>query len=642
MTLLRQFMRRLAVLLAVVFLSAPLFAQPTSRTNSRMAFDASQGSIILFGGATPADSSKKRTELNDTWQWNGVRWVQRFPANSPSGRSAFVMVYDSLRERILIYGGTRGATALAETWAYKDGNWTNLEPASPPPARRLSAAAYDPDRDRIVLFGGLNTATFFDTWEFDGTAWSLRQSSGPELASPSMVYDEARDQMLLLGLTSAGATKMFHWTGSTWESLTPTTLPPCANQASMTYQTHNERVLFVGGGCSNGTTEDDDFEWDGTDWTKLEPSTSQGAVFGHALAYDRSREESIIFGGIDFVERNLTLRFRDNRWSVLTQSYNPGPRSLFLFESDRVNNVSWLVGGINERNSFSDLWRFTSGRWEKVQAPDAPLSCGYPTGTFDTGRGRLVVFCQSSAEVHEWDGTAWHHFTSLKDRPSERRFGSMAYDARLRKSVLFGGYDGEYLKETWTWDGQTWVKLDDKGAPFSRGLATLFYDPTLQKVVLFAGIGRRNRDSHVERFNDMWSFDGARWTVMTVPSAPSPRYGIQYSVNPVTNHLVMFGGKDENENYINEVWDWSGSAWTRLQPENVPAPRMNGSMLFDPTSGKFALYGGFAGGYFSELWMFDGARWAVVEESGRRRRGADPSLDSTPSWRPFEVPSTEY
>jgi len=642
MTLLRQSMHRAAVLLAVVFLSAPLFAQPTSRTNARMVFDASERSVILFGGATPADSSKNRTELADTWQWNGVRWVQRFPATSPSGRSAFVMVYDSLRERIVIYGGTRGATALAETWAFKDGNWTNLEPASPPPARRLAAAAYDPDRDRIVLFGGQNTATLFDTWEFDGTSWSLRQSSGPELVSPSIVYDEARDEMLLLGLTAQGATRMFRWTGSTWDPITPTSLPPCANQASMTYQTHNERVLFVGGGCANGTIEDDDFEWDGTDWTKLEPSLSQGAVFGHALAYDRNREESIIFGGIDFIERNLTLRFRDNRWTVMTQSYNPGPRSLFLFEADPANNVSWLVGGINERNSFADLWRFTSGRWERVVAPDAPTSCGYPTGTFDTERGRLVVFCQSTAEVHEWDGTSWHHFTSLSDRPIERRFAAMAYDARLRKSVLFGGFDGQYLKETWTWDGQTWVELSDKGAPFSRGLGSLFYDPTLQKVVLFGGIGRRNRDAHVERFNDMWSFDGSRWTEMTVATKPAPRYGAQYRVNPANNRLLMFGGKDENENYINEMWEWNGSTWTRLQPENIPAPRMNGSMVFDPTSGKIALYGGFAGGYFSELWMFDGTRWAVVEEAGRRRRGAEPSVDATPASEPQVDPSQSF
>ena len=642
MTLLRHPMHRLAVLLALVFLTSPLLAQPTSRTNARMVFDASEDSIILFGGATPVDSSKKRTELNDTWQWNGVRWVQRFPANSPSGRSSFAMVYDSLRQRIVIFGGTRGTTALAETWAYQNGNWINLQPATPPPARRLSAAAYDPDRDRIVLFGGLDTATFFDTWEFDGTTWLLRQATGPELASPSMVYDEARDKMLLLGLTVQGVTKMFEWNGSTWEPLTPATLPPCTNQSAMIYQTHNEKVLFVGGGCGNGIIEDDTFEWDGSDWSRLEPPTTQGSVFGHALAYDRSREESIIFGGVDFTERNLTARFRDNRWTVLTQAYKPGPRSLFLFESDPVNNVSWLVGGLNDRNSFSDLWRFTSGRWERVTAPDAPVSCGYPTGTFDTDRGRLVIFCQTTAEIHEWDGTSWRHFTTLKDRPSERRFAAMVYDPRLKKSVLFGGYDGEYSKETWTWDGQTWVELDDKGAPFSRGLTTLFYDPTLQKVVLFGGIGRRKRDDHVERFNDMWSFDGSRWTEMTVATRPSPRYGTQYRMNPATRRLVMFGGKDENENYINEMWEWNGSAWTRLQPENAPSARMNGSMLFDPISGKLVLYGGFAGGYFSELWMFDGTRWTVVEESGRRRRGAEPALDSAPSSNTPAEPSQGY
>src|SRR5688500_20402598 len=94
------------------------------------------------------------------------------------------MVYDSLRERMVLFGGMTSflapnttITVSDETWVFDDFNWTRVVTPNTPPARRLAGAAYDPVRDRVVLFGGGHgTASLFDTWEFDGTTWNLIQA----------------------------------------------------------------------------------------------------------------------------------------------------------------------------------------------------------------------------------------------------------------------------------------------------------------------------------------------------------------------------------------------------------------------------------------------------------------------------------
>jgi hypothetical protein len=41
----------------------------------------------------------------------------------------------------------------------------------------------------------------------------------------------------------------------------------------------------------------------------------------------------------------------------------------------------------------------------------------------------------------------------------------MIYDAADHDVVLFGGYNGQYLGDTWTWDGSTWTQLSTTSSP---------------------------------------------------------------------------------------------------------------------------------------------------------------------------------
>lgn len=60
-------------------------------------------------------------------------------------------------------------------------------------------------------------------------------------------------------------------------------------------------ILFGGYVVGSGGTIvalDDTWEWDGTNWTHRAPVNIPNKRYYHALAYDSSRQVTVLFGGI--------------------------------------------------------------------------------------------------------------------------------------------------------------------------------------------------------------------------------------------------------------------------------------------------------------------------------------------------------
>src|SRR5262245_48333030 len=148
--------RRALASAALVFAAAPLFAlSPSARNEVRMVFSEATHRVVMYGGSTPLDRGTKTAyQLADTWERTGLRWVQRFPAHNPGRRAAHVMIYDSARGRVVLFGGFAGTTNFDDTWVYQNNDWRQLDTPTKPSARFLAGAAYDSVRDRLVLFGG--------------------------------------------------------------------------------------------------------------------------------------------------------------------------------------------------------------------------------------------------------------------------------------------------------------------------------------------------------------------------------------------------------------------------------------------------------------------------------------------------------
>lgn len=629
---------RKSVLFAYAFfLIAPalLAKNPSARTHSGIVYDPRTTYSILFGGASAYDSGTRQSyDLGDTWEWTGERWIQLFPANVPPARSAHAMVYDSNRSRILLFGGKSGKETLNDTWVFDSGDWRHLDTPNAPSPRTNAGAAFDLIRDRVILFGGYfttsdgkTTTNYYDTWEFDGTTWREIAPSGPQLLRPHLVYDAARNQVLMIGVNDKTETLMYSYDGvkGSWSEVKPSTLPTCANDASMTFQSHNSNVLLTEGVCTTSTVAGEVWEWDGTNWNKSETTTKPRRASGAAMTYDVTRQQSLLFGGTVALaskpQSAMWVRGADD-WATVTDTSTPAPRSLFAFKADPVNNAIWLFGGINdETSSLDDFWRYQNGQWLNTTLVSGPSSCGSATAAYDRDRARLVVVCVDST-TFEWDGAAWKKFADLKTHPPMRHFSSMVYDAALKKTVLFGGFDNvNYLDQTWLWDGTQWTEAKKNHAP-ARSLTAMWFDPALKKTLIYGGIGRRSSQDRIERFSDMWSFDGTVWTEMKNVTTPGPRYGAQIALNPKTNHLLVFGGLrietsgvTQNQVYSGDLWEWDGSAWKKLSDDAGPPARENGALEIDPSNGELVLFAGYAGHFLSDVWVFDGSAWRVKNDA---------------------------
>jgi hypothetical protein len=627
---------------ALLAAPAAFAAAPSSRTATRMAYDAKTSHMILFGGSTKVDSGTRQSyDLADTWEWNGDRWIQRYPAHSPKGRSFHTMAYDSNHNHTVLFGGKAGTTItnaveFNDTWTFDGNDWTEVVTPNSPQARIYPGSVFHPLRDRVILFGGTNvsadgktTTNLYDTWEFDGTTWKQTSTTGPVVIKPMLTYDSSRNRVLLVGTDDKAVTVMYTYdpVAATWNPLTPATLPTCALDAEMAYQSHNDTVVLFGGVCSTSTIAGDTWEFDGTTWKKVADAADPDRLASEAFAYDESRQQTMLFGGtLAFGNpTGATQIYKDHVWKkAVDPRGTPAPRSLFAFVSNPDQQLVWLIGGMNDNGLGGEFWQFKDGVWSALDITGGPSVCGTPNGAYDSDRKKLVVVCADSSTL-EWDGTAWKTITGLKTTPTQRGFSSMTYDSTIKKTVLFGGDvgGGNYLDQTWTWDGATWTRVK-KNPPTSRALAAMWFDPTLKKTVIFGGVGRKTTEDRIERPNDMWSFDGTAWTqIKNVATLPSARYGAQTAVDPRTGKVLLFGGltlevlgATQNQFYANDLWQWDGTTWTKVSTNGTPPPRENGGIAYDPSIGQMVLFAGYSGFYLSDLWMLDTKNnWTVKAEA---------------------------
>lgn len=655
--------KRVVLFIAGICLLAPMaFADyPSIRVAPRMVYDPTTSSTLLFGGQTPLDGATNRIYgLAETWIWNGSRWTQRYTPHVPPGRAAQSMVWDSLRNRAVMFGGNDGSGVLGDTWTYHAGDWTRVDSASSPSARKLGAAAYDVMHDRVILFGGQRIASsgtafedLYDTWEFDGTSWTQVNTAGPQINKPVMAYDPARDMTVLLGTNSSNVVSMWSWDSATrtWKQMTPAALPACLNESGIVFQNQTSTLVISGGICSNTApgSNEEVWEWNGTTWNKFVPaSTVYPRVFGHAMTYDIARSSTLSFGGTNSLGANSPAMFvlKDGDWSLTFDARTPGPRSRSAVATDPITKSIFLYGGIADNgNHLGDFWQYRNGGWQALSGEGQPVGCIHPQATWDTDRSRYVLFCGQSSYLYELDPAAtvpkWEKFElSKNDAPPNRRLAAMTYDASLKKTVLNGGFnDVEYLDDTWLWDGKTWSEVKKNRMP-ARSLAAMWFDPTLKKTVAYGGIGRPNRDDRIKRYDDMYAFDANGWTKLTPSTSPGARYGAQAAVDPRTNTVILTGGIFYTEpaqnvvatqTFMNDTWEWNGTNWTKLSPTPFTA-RENASMAFDPISNELLLFGGYAGVFYSDVWALDAkhTQWRVRSENLARRRASSGGSTVTP------------
>lgn len=272
-------------------------SSPTTRMFPVAAYDAARQRLVLFGGG--ASSTTLGTGSSDTWTWDGTAWNPAFPSTSPPARYNHAMVYDSHRQRIVLFGGV-SSVELADTWEWDGSNWLARFSLSYPPARSRPGLAYDVARQRTVLYGGSGAlGALADTWEWNGATWVQRsptQSPGlvPVIA---MAYDIARQETVLLSQSAPPVpTRTWIWDGTDWQDRTPSLAPSPRWSPGFAFDSATQTLIFHGGNVFGPGNHTDTWMWDGAQWTQLVATGGSPSLSGVAMAYCDNVGRIVAFG----------------------------------------------------------------------------------------------------------------------------------------------------------------------------------------------------------------------------------------------------------------------------------------------------------------------------------------------------------
>jgi hypothetical protein len=308
---------------------APTGDLPPAVSHPGSVYDPLRDRFVFQGGGSAAG------RLSDAWALTlgpSPAWSRIAAAGTPPpGREMHTVVYDSARDRLLVFGGIVSGLRN-DVWALTLSGmptWSEIVPLGTPPARRYQhAAIYDPVRDRMLVFGGNpeGSGTTNDVWALDlsGTpAWTELSPAGVP-PSPrfnhSAIFDPLRDRMTVYGGAFAlpqDALWALELSGApAWTRLTPAgTLPPATHMHSALYDPGRDRMLTFGG-IGSGPRGDQTWELNlaGTPaWRLLSPGgPAPGKRFAHGAAFQPGADRMIVFGGM-----SDTFGLLDDAW-VLT------------------------------------------------------------------------------------------------------------------------------------------------------------------------------------------------------------------------------------------------------------------------------------------------------------------------------------
>ena len=202
--------------------------------------------------------------------------------------------------------------------------------------------------------------------------------------------------------------------------------------------------------------------------------------------------------------------------------------------------------------------------------------------------------------------------------------------------ILFGGYNGTRLNDTWVWNGDDWQQLFPTISPTGRFSEGIAYDEARRKVVIFGGQTDAGGYS-----GDTWLWDGTTTNWMKAETVgPSARGFSAMGYDPIRQKVLLYGGQRPEGGYLSDLWTWDGANWSEVSPKFAPPPRHQACMAYDSRRKEFVMSGGGGkpvsiGGQagvqeelLNDSWAWNGTKWRFLAGSpffmdlGARRNGA--------------------
>ncbi|MEX2160153.1 MAG: kelch repeat-containing protein [Dehalococcoidia bacterium] len=283
---------------------APAGALPAGRQDHSLVSDGEH--LYLLGGQDAAP-------MGDLWAYDvsGDAWSQLASDAGPAPRFGHNAIWHNETSRMIVFGGQgSGGAFFNDVWAYDpaSGAWSQLASAGPSP-RYGAAGTLDTDGALVITHGFTDQGRFDDTWRYDivNETWTDISPDGRrpvERCLTRACFTRVMDKHLLMfgGQTTETPYLDDLWgllLGRGWANLERNPKPAARNRYSMVYDEARDKLTLIGGNGAAGPLNDV-WWFDATDEFWAMPrvvGTPPLHRFGHDAAWVSSSASVLVFGG---------------------------------------------------------------------------------------------------------------------------------------------------------------------------------------------------------------------------------------------------------------------------------------------------------------------------------------------------------
>jgi hypothetical protein len=526
-----------------------------------MVWDSRRGRALLFGG-----DGAFGVPYPGTWQFLRTprpHWEPLVTTpDGPPARSGMCAVYDSVDDRVLLFGG-RGALGDAgtnELWQLRLNDpvrWKRLDYATGPiPSPRFDATMILDRDQRLVVFGGDGAGSA------DGAVWFLPLTEqtlqwrkledvgigpgpGPR-ARHSAAYSSSRDRMMVFGgerlvvadlgfshekcapqMWSLALSPLIHWEA-------PTSIvaqhPVAEAGGALEPDSTGRYAWLIPGNQDFGVNEPADWRFDLETriWTRAHPGFGgPGPRGGIAACLDLTTGNIIAHGGVP------------------TPQLDQGTSSLPLAET-----WGFITAAVSGWEQLCRTPGVADPPWRDARAH------------FDEARRRLVTWTREGVWTCDVAGDATWQLQPVSPGAGPQMDEAMStIDPVRRRLLVFGGIERTSGDQLWSWP------LDDQG-PWS---STQITGPVPGGIL-----------------GTQCTFDAKRDRVIVLPSD-----NVVFAPLDTLPVLALAG---------------DAAQWARQPTDGpLPPPRSDGTVIIDPIHDRMFVQGGTTstngdGSYARDLW----------------------------------------
>jgi uncharacterized protein (TIGR03437 family) len=252
------------------------------------------------------------------------------------------------------------------------------------------------------------------------------------------------------------------------------------------------------------------------------------------------------------------------RWEEIAAASRPPARFGHTLVFDPSSGRLIVFGG-QSRGFFNDVWAFdiAQSTWRQIGRDDAGPSRRYGhSAIYDGARNRMIVshgFTNSGRFDDTWAfdlaANTWRDLNPQGTRPLRRCLHHAVADPQAQRMYLYGGCASGAgpcpLGDLWSLDLNTnrWTEHNAPSKPPAREHYGMAFDSMRNLLVLFGGFGG-------SILGDTWEYDPrpSAWSQPVLTGdRPTPRFRMETAYAADRGTVFFFGGSTDTGK-TNELW----------------------------------------------------------------------------------------